>query len=87
MRPFILFLAALVPALAADPFTGRVVAVHDGDTITVEAPGHIIKVRLFGIDCPEAKQDDGAQVHVVHQGRGAGNSRYRRPNVNNPLPA
>lgn len=56
-----LFLAALLPALAADRFTGRVVAVHDGDTITVEAPDHTVKVRLFGIDCPETKQD--AQAH------------------------
>ena len=48
-RLLIQFLAALLPALAANPFTARVVAVHDGDTITVEAPGHIVKVRLFGI--------------------------------------
>src|SRR4051812_46635006 len=57
----LLFMASL-PALAADAFTGRVIAVHDGDTITVEAPGHVIKVRLFGIDCPEAKQDGGQQA-------------------------
>jgi endonuclease YncB( thermonuclease family) len=59
MRAFILFLLSLFPALAADPFTARVVRVTDGDTITVEAPGHIVKVRLFGIDCPESKQDGG----------------------------
>lgn len=53
---------ALFPALAADPFTARVVRVTDGDTITVEAPGHIVKVRLFGIDCPESKQDGGQQA-------------------------
>ena len=60
--PLILFLASLLPALAADPFTARVVRVTDGDTIVVESPGHIFKVRLFGIDCPESKQDGGPQA-------------------------
>lgn len=37
--------------------TGRVVGVHDGDSITVLAPGNEqIKVRLEGIDAPELKQ-------------------------------
>ena len=31
----------------------RVVAVHDGDTITVSESGHQDKVRLVGIDAPE----------------------------------
>lgn len=30
--------------------------------IAVEAPGHIVKVRLFGIDCPESKQEGGPQA-------------------------
>ena len=38
------------------------VRVTDGDTIVVEAPGHIVKVRLFGIDCPESKQEGGPQA-------------------------
>jgi micrococcal nuclease len=62
MRRFLLLLALLVPALAADPFTARVVRVIDGDTIAVEAPGHIFKVRLFGIDCPEHNQDGGPEA-------------------------
>jgi endonuclease YncB( thermonuclease family) len=39
----------------------RVVAVADGDTITVEPPqgGDRVKVRLHGIDCPETKQTYG----------------------------
>ena len=37
--------------------TGRVVGVHDGDSITVLAPGNDqLKVRLEGIDAPELKQ-------------------------------
>jgi micrococcal nuclease len=37
--------------------TGRVVGVHDGDSITVLAAGKVqLKVRLEGIDAPELKQ-------------------------------
>lgn len=37
--------------------TGRVVGVHDGDSITVLAAGNVqLKVRLDGIDAPELKQ-------------------------------
>lgn len=62
VRRLILFLALLFPALAADPFTARVVRVTGGDTIVVETPGNVVKVRLFGIDCPENKQDGGPQA-------------------------
>jgi len=51
-----------LPALAAEPFTARVVSVQDCDTITVEAGGRETKVQLFGIDCPEAKQDGGPEA-------------------------
>ena len=47
-------------ALAGESFTGRVVAVHDGDTITVErADGELVRIRLWGIDCPESDQPWG----------------------------
>ncbi len=37
--------------------TGRVVGVHDGDSITVLAAGKVqLKIRLEGIDAPELKQ-------------------------------
>lgn len=61
VRVTLLFILSL-PALAADPFTAHVVRVTDGDTIVVEAPGHIVRVRLFGIDCPESKQEGGPQA-------------------------
>jgi len=44
-----------VPAASAE-MLGRVVAVHDGDTITVLASGRGIRVRLVGIDAPERGQ-------------------------------
>lgn len=43
--------------LAATPQTAQVVAVHDGDTITVKFDGHTEKVRLVGIDSPELKDE------------------------------
>jgi micrococcal nuclease len=39
--------------LASAPQTAHVVAVHDGDTITVRIDGRSEKVRLVGIDSPE----------------------------------
>ena len=45
-------------ALAAD-FTGRVVGVADGDTITVMHNGKGKRIRLHGIDCPEKRQAFG----------------------------
>lgn len=51
---------ALADATAKDvqqTVTGRVVGVHDGDSITVLAAGNVqLKVRLEGIDAPELKQ-------------------------------
>ncbi len=48
-------------ALAAD-FTGRVVGVSDGDTITVLHKGKPERIRLHGIDCPEKRQAFGARA-------------------------
>jgi micrococcal nuclease len=38
------------------PFDGRVVAVHDGDTISVLREGRSVRLRLHDIDCPELGQ-------------------------------
>jgi len=54
----ILFLLVASFRLAAD-FTGKTVGVSDGDTITVLCGGKGVKVRLYGIDCPESSQDFG----------------------------
>jgi micrococcal nuclease len=47
---------------ASGPVHGPRGSVIDGDTIAVEAPGHIFKVRLFCIDCPESRQDGGPEA-------------------------
>jgi endonuclease YncB( thermonuclease family) len=58
---FSLCLSLLVLSVQALAWEARVVAVADGDTITVEPPqgGDRVKVRFHGIDCPETKQPYG----------------------------
>jgi len=41
---------------------GKVVAVSDGDTITVLHDGKGEKIRVYGIDCPEKGQDFGQKA-------------------------
>lgn len=62
LRAVIVFAALLQASLTAhaDVFAGRVVAVADGDTLTVlDADRVQHKVRLAGIDAPEKKQPFG----------------------------
>ena len=53
--------AGLVLALNAHAFTGKVVGVSDGDTITVLRDRTQVKVRLLEIDAPEKAQAFGAK--------------------------
>lgn len=57
----VLFLVALAvaPHSALADFTGRVVKVSDGDTITVLVIKTQIRVRLDAIDAPESRQAFG----------------------------
>ncbi|MBL8377001.1 MAG: thermonuclease family protein [Burkholderiales bacterium] len=58
-----LLLAALTAPAWAD-ITGKVVAVADGDTITVLQGREQVKVRLSGIDAPERKQPFGERARA-----------------------
>ena len=47
----------LVTPVGAQTFSGEVVGITDGDTITVMQNGTAVRVRLDGIDSPERGQD------------------------------
>src|ERR1700738_262655 len=84
MRLLVTMVAALVcsPAIAAD-YLGKVLAVSDGDTFTMEADGAKVRVRICGIDAPERGQAgygqaagvlssmiEGKTVHCLQVGEG-----------------
>jgi hypothetical protein len=48
--------------VASDAFTGKVVGVADGDTISVMRGGRAVKIRLHGIDGPEKRQAFGTRA-------------------------
>ena len=48
--------------IAAETFTGKVVAITDGDTLTVVVDRQQVKVRLEGIDTPEKGQPFGTKA-------------------------
>ncbi len=51
-------------AHAADPYTGRVVGIADGDTLTVLSDGTPHKIRLAEIDSPEKRQAFGERAKL-----------------------
>jgi micrococcal nuclease len=66
--PALLILCAILAAPAcadAQQFTGRVVAVEDGDTVRVLRGQGDVRVRIFGIDAPEAMQAYGPEAREV----------------------
>lgn len=63
MRAGILLLVTSAWCAAAEPLTGKVVRIADGDTITVlDAANAQHKVRLQGIDAPERGQPFGTKA-------------------------
>lgn len=59
MRALVAFAVIFLPVTAVAELSGRVVAVHDGDTLTVSSQGKKVRVRLDGIDAPELEQRYG----------------------------
>nr|WP_298419658.1 thermonuclease family protein [Hylemonella sp.] len=58
-----LLLACLCPPALSATYTGRVVAISDGDTLTVlDAKQRQHKIRLAGIDAPEKRQAWGQRA-------------------------
>lgn len=59
----ILILSFLILPTTSHAFTGKVISVADGDTVTVlKSDLSKVKVRLYGIDCPEKAQDFGSKA-------------------------
>ena len=68
----VLILIALVwpvraPAQVGEVFTVPVTRVADGDTITVTRAGDAVRIRLDGIDTPEANQPFGREASALVQ--------------------
>lgn len=59
MKVLIRIMLACLSASAWADFTGKVVGVSDGDTLTVLHAGKGEKIRLVEIDAPESSQDFG----------------------------
>ena len=58
----ILLFCILIPAVA-HCWWGRCIKIIDGDTVTVLTPDmQKIRIRLYGIDAPEKRQDYGARA-------------------------
>ena len=62
MKQFLLFTLLLAFTSSAFEFTGKVVGVADGDTITVLYNKQQYKIRFQHIDCPESTQAFGAKA-------------------------
>lgn len=57
------FLSLILVSFTLSAFTGKVVGVTDGDTITIlKNDNTTVKVRLSAIDCPEKVQEYGSQA-------------------------
>jgi micrococcal nuclease len=62
IKPLLLLIPLLFFA-AQQVLTGKVVGVSDGDTITILVNGRSqVKIRLYGVDCPEKAQAFGAKA-------------------------
>ncbi len=53
---FLLLLPVSAQSDTTQPCQAKVIGVADGDTITVLQGESQIKIRLYGIDCPESHQ-------------------------------
>ncbi len=61
--PVILLVCSLlILPIQAWAWQGKVVGVIDGDSITVMHDGQAEEVRLYGVDCPEKRQDFGQRA-------------------------
>lgn len=61
---FILLVASLLASsVRSAELEGVVVRVNDGDTLSVRTGAGLLRVRLFGVDAPERRQDGGLDAY------------------------
>ena len=60
-----LLLMAMPVLVHAEQFTGKVVGISDGDTMSVLREGKAVKVRFYGVDAPEKAQDFGTKARQL----------------------
>lgn len=53
------------PVVAQDGFMAKVLAVHEGDRLTIYHNGRSEMIMLNGVDCPELKQPYGRKARQV----------------------
>jgi micrococcal nuclease len=58
----LVFAFLLTSAAFAESFEGQVISVLDGNNLVVAKDSKLLRVRLYGIDCPEIAQDFGPQA-------------------------
>jgi endonuclease YncB( thermonuclease family) len=95
MKPHLAILVAALslPATARADYLGKVTAVADGDTFTMEAESGRVRVRICGIDAPERGQPgygqaagalatmiEGKTVHCLQFGEGTVCDGKSKPN-------
>lgn len=61
LQKILVYILYVLPLLGiSQSITGKVIRVADGDTVTLlDSTNTQIRIRLFGIDCPESGQDFG----------------------------
>jgi endonuclease YncB( thermonuclease family) len=62
LQNFILVSTVLLFVAMNEQLSGKVISISDGDTFTILQGKEQIKVRLYGIDCPEKSQAFGQKA-------------------------
>ncbi len=62
MVALVLMVVSVWPAVSWADFVAKVVAVHEGDRLTIYHDGQRETIYLKGVDCPELKQPFGKQA-------------------------
>ena len=62
IKLILLFIVFVTNSAFSQTYTAKVVGVTDGDTIKILKDKQQIKIRLYGVDTPEKKQDFGSKA-------------------------